>query len=276
MLELVCDKAQTLKSFTENSYAQASFAWNTLLKNREIKVNGKRVSGDIPLCEGDTVAYYLTEKQAAKPAYFPVYEDENIFVADKESGVNSEAVFAALSRTGEYYFLHRLDRNTKGLLLFAKKERIANALLAAFRERAVEKVYHALCFGEPCKPRQVLTAYLKKDAKNSLVAIYDGEVQGSEKICTEYEVIERFDGGTSLLKVILHTGKTHQIRAHFAHIGCPIVGDMKYGNTAKNQSLHCTRQCLVAKELTLRVGGELAYLNAKTFRSRFEAVLRDL
>ncbi len=271
MLELICDKPQTLKEFTENNYAQASFAWTSLLKNREMKVNGKRVSGDIPLRKGDVATYYLTEKQAAKPAYFAVYEDENVLVVDKESGVNSEAVFAALQREGEYYFLHRLDRNTKGLLLFAKKESTANALLTAFRERAVEKVYHALCFGEPLTRRALLTAYLQKDAEKSLARVFDEQVKGSEKICTEYEVLERLEGGMSLLKVILHTGKTHQISAHLAHIGCPIVGDMKYGDTAANKALHCARQCLVAKELTLEVGGELAYLSGKTFVSRFAA-----
>ena len=96
MLELIVDKSQNLKEFTDNAYAQASFYYNTLLKNKEIKVNGKRVNRDVLLFEGDVVAYYLTKKQEEKPAFYTVYEDENVLVVDKEDGVNSEAVFAAL------------------------------------------------------------------------------------------------------------------------------------------------------------------------------------
>ncbi len=271
MLQLVCDKQQTLKEFTENHYAQASFAFSVLLKNKEIKVNGKKVGKDMPLYKGDTVCYYLTPKQAEKSAFYTVYEDEHIRVVDKESGVNSEAVFAALARVGEYYFLHRLDRNTKGLLLFAKTKHAEELLLQAFRTRQVEKVYHALCVGEPMQKKELLVGYLKKDAEKSLVKVYNTPISGSEKILTEYEVMEVLEGGLTKLKVILHTGKTHQIRAHLAHIGCPILGDMKYGNTEKNRELQCSRQCLVAKELTLEAGEELAYISGKTFTSRFEA-----
>ena len=94
MLQLVSDKSQTLKEFTENNYAQASFYWSYLLKNKEIKVNGKKVGENLPLVVGDTVSYYLSKKQEEKPAFYPVYQDENICIIDKESGVNSEAVYA--------------------------------------------------------------------------------------------------------------------------------------------------------------------------------------
>ena len=86
MLKLVADTEQNLKEFTEDHYAQASFAWNYLIKNREIRVNGKRVDKDVRLFKGDEVYYFLTEKQAQKEAFFIVYEDENVLVADKESG----------------------------------------------------------------------------------------------------------------------------------------------------------------------------------------------
>ncbi|MBQ8657736.1 MAG: hypothetical protein IJ506_01235, partial [Clostridia bacterium] len=112
MLTLVANEAQSLKEFTENNYAQASFFWNYLIKNKEIKVNGKKVGSDIRLSVGDVVCYYLTPKQQSKAAFSVLYEDESVLVADKESGVNSEAVFAALSREKEIYFIHRLDRNT--------------------------------------------------------------------------------------------------------------------------------------------------------------------
>ncbi len=272
MIRLIADKKQSLKQFTENNYAQAGFFWNYLLKNKEIKVNGKRVNADVILEEGDEVSYFLTKKQAERPAFYMVYEDENVLIVDKESGVNSEAVFAALQRERESYFIHRLDRNTKGLLAFALNERAEKALLQAFKDRQAEKKYHALCFGSFEKNTDVLTAYLKKDAEKSFVKIFDEPKSGSEQIVTEYRVLERFDKYTKV-EVTLHTGKTHQIRAHLAHIGCPIVGDMKYGLNAENKARNVARQCLVAKSLQFFLSGEFAYLNGKEWISRFEAVL---
>ena len=272
MLELVVQERQRLKEFTENHYAQGSFYFSQLLKKKDIKVNGKKTGEDILLEKGDRVAYYLTAKQEEKPAYHTVYEDENILVADKESGVNSEAVFAALQRRGDYYFVHRLDRNTKGLLVFAKRSNAYEHLLTAFRERTVEKIYHALCFGAFESPNEAATAYLKKDGENALVKIYDAPVYGAEKIVTEYRVLS-IEKGLTKAEIVLHTGKTHQIRAHMAHLSHPLVGDMKYGDAAKNRALGVNRQCLVAKSLRFSFEGELSYLNGKTFLSRFEAEL---
>lgn len=272
MLQLISDKKQSLKEFTENNYAQASFFWHILLKNKEIKVNGIRVDKDILLEEGDVVNYYLTKKQEEKPAFYTVYEDEKILVIDKESGVNSEAVFAALSRERECYFIHRLDRNTRGLMVFALQSKTEGALLRAFKERRVEKRYQALCFGSFEKDGEVLQAYLRKDERNALVKIFDTPRGGAEKIVTEYRVLTQ-NAETAKVEVILHTGKTHQIRAHLAYIGHPIVGDMKYGISEQNKALKAARQCLVAKSLRLSLEGEWAYLNGKEFVSRFEADL---
>ena len=268
MLQLISDKTQSLKEFTENNYAQAAFVWRQLLKNKDVRVNGNRVGEDITIYKGDIVAYYLTAKQAEKPAFYTVYEDENILIADKESGVNSEAVYAALARERECYFIHRLDRNTKGLLAFALNTKAEETLLKAFKDRTAEKRYEALCFGEFPKDREVLTAYLKKDSAKSLVKIYDKPINGAERIVTEYKVLSK-EGELTKVEVTLHTGKTHQIRAHLAYIGCPIVGDMKYGNTVKNKELNVTRQCLTAKYLRFSFAETLAYLNDKEWTSRF-------
>ncbi len=270
MLELISEQTQSLKSFTENNYAQGAFFWTYLLKNKDIKVNGQRVCKDVLLHKGDIVCYYTNAKQESKKAYFIIYKDENFLIADKESGVNSEAVYADIARRKEAYFIHRLDRNTKGLLAFALNKKAESALLQAFKTQSVEKKYYALCLGTVCNKTEILTAYLKKDEKNALVKVYDEPIKDSVKIITEYKLLETREDNTSLLEVTLHTGKTHQIRAHLAHVGYPILGDMKYGNSLENKKRNLSRQCLIAKKLHFSLQGEYEYLNDKIFISNFE------
>ncbi len=254
----------TLKKFTDDTFAQASFFFRTLLKERNIRVNGKRVNCDMPLEEGDVVQYFLTPVQEKKPAFSILYEDENVVVADKESGVNSEAVFSALCEEHETYFIHRLDRNTEGVLIFAKNEEAERELLACFRERMAKKVYLAAVLGSMDPRSGTEEAYLLKDEVSSTVHISREKI--GEKIVTEYETVEEC-GGASLLRITLHTGKTHQIRAHLAFLHHPVLGDEKYGDSAANRRLHLTRQRLLSKELTLFPEGNLAYLGGKTFSS---------
>lgn len=271
MLKLICNENTTLKEFTENNYAQASFFWNSLLKNKDIKVNGQRINKNIRVRIGDEIVYYLPEKQSQKPAFHIIYQDENILVVDKESGVNSEAVYAELVRKkGENCgFIHRLDRNTMGLMVFSLNEQAKNQLLNAFKERKIEKIYHALCFGAPKSENDTLVAYLKKDKDKAVVQIFDKPCVGAEKIVTEYRVLDRYLERTKL-EVVLHTGKTHQIRAHLAYIGCPIVGDMKYGDEQKNRSLHSSRQQLIAKSLRFLDVEYFAYLKDCSFSSQLD------
>ena len=123
---------------------------------------------------------------------------------------------------------HRLDRNTTGLVLFAKSQESLDILLDKFKNREIEKHYNATVYGIPKEKHADLTAYLFKDAKKSLVYISDTPKKGYEKIETSYKVISSIkETNTSILDITLHTGKTHQIRAHLAHIGLPIVGDRK-------------------------------------------------
>ena len=272
MIQLVCEKQQTLHRFTDDNLAQASFCFTYLLKNKEIKINGKKVGEDVLLNAGDVVSYYMTPKQEQRCGFAIVYEDENVLIVDKESGVNSEAVYAELSRRYPTYcaFIHRLDRNTMGLLAFAKTSESEEELLSAFQKRQVEKRYKALCFGAFSKIEDTMQAYLKKDEEHAQVRVYATKTAGAERIITQYTVLEKRPDGTNLVDVTLHTGKTHQIRAHFSFIGCPVVGDMKYGDTQKNKAKNCTRQQLVAKSLTFSFEGRLSYLNGKTFVSQYD------
>ncbi len=264
MKEFVVNGENTLKNFTDNNCAPASFYFRTLLKAREIRVNGKKVSADMPVKTGDRVQYFLTPAQMRKRGFSVLFEDEFVAVIDKESGVNSEAVFADLAGQGDYRFIHRLDRNTAGLMVFAKGGEAEEELLRAFRERDLGKVYFARVLGKMPKHKAVEEAYLIKDEQQARVKISRNPV--GEKIITEYEVV-REEGETSVLRITLHTGKTHQIRAHMAYLGHPVAGDNKYGDDAYNRAHHLTRQQLIAKELTFRTKGVLAHLNGKKFVS---------
>lgn len=271
MKEFIVECDDDLKNFTDDVYAQGSFWFRALLKKKDIRVNGKKTGENVPVKKGDKVAYYLTPKQESTPAFYEVYADENVLVVDKESGVNSEAVYAHFKSRGAR-FIHRLDRNTKGLLIFALTPQAEEELLRLFRERKIVKKYRAVVRGRLKKSEAVLTAYLKKDEKEAEVTVYDAPIKGAEKIVTEYKTL-RTQGEFSLLEICLHTGKTHQIRAHFAHIGCPLVGDAKYGSAETNRELSLSRQCLVAKSLSVQSDGALAYLNNRTFFSRFDVEL---
>lgn len=158
-------------------------------------------------------------------------------------------------------------------MAFALNDVTERELLSAFRERRAEKIYEALCFHPFAKQAEMLTAYLKKDEKSAHVRVFSRPCAGAERIQTEYAVKENF-GEYSLVEVRLHSGKTHQIRAHMAFIGHPVVGDEKYGDEALNKKYHVARQVLVAKKLSFRFSeGPLAYLNGKTFESAFCACL---
>ena len=264
MREYTVSEESSLKNFTDAHDAQASFAFRALLKRRDIRVNGKKTGEDVSLRAGDRVQYFLSPAEEGRTAFTILYEDEDVVVVDKESGVNSEAVFSALARAGECHFLHRLDRNTEGIMIFAKTRAAADELLLAFRERRAEKHYLALVKGRFAERHAVLQAYLKKDASASRVRIFDRPI--GEPITTEYRVLKEGEG-VSLLDITLHTGKTHQIRAHLAYLGHPVLGDTKYGEKALNERLHLTRQRLLAKRLCLTGLKGLARLNGKEFCS---------
>lgn len=258
----------TLKDFTDSSYPQGSFCFPRLLKAKDIRVNGVKTGSNIALKTGDIVTYYTTAEQEAKPSHSVIYADESVYIADKCSGVNVEALAEELKEKGDLRPVHRLDRNTCGLIVFARTEQAERDLLQAFKQRQVAKIYQCVCKNNFKKSGDILTAYLRKDEAVARVKIFDKPVSGAVKIVTEYKVLKSA-GGLALVEVTLHTGKTHQIRAHMAHIGCPVLGDEKYGDEALNAKYNAKRQRLVAKRLQFNLSGSLAYLNAKTFESEF-------
>lgn len=269
MKVFTANKNCKLSEYTDNVYPQGSFCFNTLIKNGDIKVNGKRVNKNIALSPGDTVTYYTTPAQESKKSHDIIFEDENIYIADKLSGVSFEGLLSELKSRGEFYGVHRLDRNTEGLIVFAKNSAAEEELTQAFKNRNVKKKYIALC--KNCFKRQaaVLEAYLKKDERAFEVKIYDTQRAGAVKIITEYKVLEN-RGDIALIEITLHTGRTHQIRAHMAHIGCPVLGDGKYGDGQLNKKYNAARQRLVSKYLQFGLGGALKYLDGRIFESKKE------
>lgn len=165
---------------------------------------------------------------------------------------------------------HRLDRNTTGLTVFAKNEKSQNILFDKFKNHEIEKHYICRVYGIPKEKHKILNAFLFKDTKKSMVYINDTAKKGYQNIITEYSVISSNKlENTSILEIILHTGRTHQIRAHLAHIGYPIVGDGKYGINEVNKKFKCKTQnlCSYLIKFNFRTGSDsLDYLNGKEIK----------
>ncbi len=171
-----------------------------------------------------------------------VYIDDNIIAVDKQAGLSvavddgGDDTLEARLRTafGEAYALHRLDATTTGLVLFARNMKARRELDALMRGRSVHKVYHCIVKGCPKASSAVIEAYALKDPASGYVSVYGSPRQGAKKMITSYRLLEYSDG-MSMLEVELLTGRTHQIRAHLAHIGHPVLGDDKYGDRAFNR-----------------------------------------
>lgn len=235
-----------------------------LLKDKDIKINGVK-TGDkrAKIKSGDEVTVY-EKPNKIRSIYSVVYEDEDVLIVDKESGVNSEGLFHYLQSKGDYRFVHRLDRNTCGLMLFAKNDDSENRAKKAIKERKIKKVYQAVVIGNELKPFSKEIAYLRKDAQQSLVTIFNKPVPKSVEIETHYTLM-RENNGLSLVEVELITGKTHQIRAHMSFLKHPILGDTKYGIKEVNERYKLKRQLLLSKRLTLQGINEKT--NGVTFES---------
>ena len=267
----IADKNRKLSKLATYYIPDLTFAsLMKALRKKDVKVNGKRISQDINLSIGDKVDIFYDAKVVQM--FSVLYQDENILVINKFSGFTSESVFEKVNKDYENAsFIHRLDRNTSGIMVFSLSNIATEELLKGFKERSFDKIYTATVVGKMPKKRDVLTAYLVKDKESALVKIYDKKVQGSVAIKTGYAVLEE-NGDISVISVTLYTGKTHQIRAHLAHIGNPILGDGKYGDFEMNGKYNAKSQYLSATKLTLNFNktSPLYYLNGKSFTIKGE------
>ncbi|MDO5603146.1 MAG: RluA family pseudouridine synthase [Oscillospiraceae bacterium] len=234
-----------------------------LLRENKIKVNGKKQPLSLRLCKGDRVALYLPPQDKRLQV---IFEDEALAVLYKPAGLPTldredpekdtlEKRFrcGCIQNADGKGFLpsvcHRLDTGTEGLVLAAKTQEAESFLTQALRDRLIKKEYLCVTFGKPKEKKARLRGWLYKDAEKGRVRVLDAPRPGAKTIETWYEV-QAESGRLALLRIELPTGRTHQIRAHMASIGCPVLGDGKYGDNAANRAYHFRYQALCAWRLT--------------------------
>lgn len=268
------------------------------IRKKRIKVNGKK--GDIAykLCEGDVIELYVNDEffggepqenafMSMKVNINVVYEDENILIVDKKPGmivheddgekVNTliNHIKAYLYQKGEYNpenemsfvpsLCNRIDRNTGGMVIAAKTAEALRIMNEKIKNKEIRKFYLCLVSGHLKKKSGELTDYLVKNTDQNRVYIEKDAKSGGKKIVTRYKGLAENEL-TSLVEVELITGRTHQIRAHFASIGHPLAGDGKYGTNEFNKKVGMKYQALYSYKLIFDFKDEnaLSYLNGKT------------
>ena len=271
------------------------------IRKKRIKVNGKRAEISTRLSEGDVLDLYINDEFFEKPE--PTYdflhagtnlnilfEDENVLVLDKPVGLlahpdDREYVDTLIGRVKRYLYekgeydpeseqsftpalVNRIDRNTGGIVLAAKTAEALRVLNQKMKDREIHKFYLCAVHGTPKPSQGLLKGYLWKDEKKNRVYVYKDFKPGSKTIETKYRVLKSAEN-MSLVEVELLTGRTHQIRAHFASIGCPLVGDGKYGNNQNNRKQGGRRKQFLYSYKTVfdftTDAGALEGLNGRTF-----------
>lgn len=274
-----------------------------LIRTKKIKVNRKRTEQKYILCEGDEIQLFIKEEFFDSPekdmgALFRItpklnilYEDENIMLLNKRPGVlvheddsASENTLimhikAYLAQKGEYEpdeeqsfapaLCNRIDRNTGGIVIAAKNAEALRVMNEKIKYDKLTKSYLCLVHGVPNLKKAELHAYLKKNSKDNTVEVRDKEFSGSKKIITVYKVLKAYGQEKALLEIDLITGRTHQIRAHMAHIGHSLIGDGKYGINRNERAKGYKYQALYAYKLYFKQTDDdnvLSYLDGRTFK----------
>ena len=249
---------------------------------RDVKLDDRRVPADTILRAGQELKVFLPGSGDAADASVTsldiVYEDDFVLLVNKRAGISVEkdarggvtltdlcASYLAGrdSRACPPAACHRLDNKTCGLCLFAKTPEALEILQDAFRRRSLEKYYICLVRGMMKPPSAVCHAWLVKDPLHAEVRITDQEVPGARPIVTGYETLE--SGPVSRLRVHLITGRTHQIRAHLAALGHPVLGDDLYGDRDFNKREKARSLKLCAVSLKLNTEGRLPHLDGRVF-----------
>lgn len=271
------------------------------IRCKRIKYNGGRAQRDTRLLQGDVLQLYISDAFFAPPqeddrffsAFTPhldiVYEDDNLLLVNKRPGLVVHAdetekvntlihhVQAYLYQKGEWNprkensftpaLCNRIDRNTGGIVLAAKNAQTLRVVNEKIRQREIGKYYLCLTLGRPKPAEGTIRCFLRKDEVKKTVAVYHRPVSGGKTAVTHYKTLES-RGELSLVEVSLETGRTHQIRASFADLGCPLLGDGKYGCGEINRRYGETRQALWAYRVSFDLptdAGCLSYLRGQSF-----------
>lgn len=266
--EIVIQQKQLLSDAILENTDLGYYRVQKIIKNRSVKINGVRVGVDMNVNASDVVYAYLPDRE--KDSIEVVYRDENILVVNKNAGIEVEGVDSLTERINNILTddvavpVHRLDRNTMGLVVFALNKTAEKELLDSFKVREIDKTYNCIVVGTPKQHSAKLKAFLFKDAKKSLVYVSATQKPGYVPIETHYQVLKTM-GELSLLEVKLVTGRTHQIRAHLAFLKMPILGDGKYGYNKVNRRYRVKTQLLCCTKITFHFKqGTLKYLDGKS------------